>query len=119
MLQKAVDRVKKEMETNQDNSYIQVVGNYIINHLEQNPEDAEKVLNENKTVGKSLDEMRKEAEKKKVGNCAVLTDAEGFEVVLKYFDIKVTSKRLNSPAVNRNETKTDVDFDVNLDELLS
>lgn len=95
------------MEENKTNSYIQVVGEFLLKHLE-NPGSAERILAQEKTIGKSLDEMRKEAEKKKVGNCAVLTDAEGFAVVLRYFGIE--------PAA-APEPKQD-DFDVKLEDLL-
>lgn len=88
MLKDAIQKVKAEMEQNGDNAYIQVVGTFLLQHINAHPEDAEKILTAEKTVANSLDKMRKAAEKKKVGNVAVLTDQEGFAVVLKYFDIE-------------------------------
>ena len=71
--------------------------------------------------------MRKEAQKKKVGNCAVLTDAEGFAIVLKYCGIDAAPQaaapaapvappfmHCQPPASQHNS----IDFDVTLDELL-
>ena len=52
----AITKLKSEMDANENNSYIQV----------------EKIMAADKTIAKSLDAMKKEAEKKKVGNCAVL-----------------------------------------------
>ena len=115
MLQNAISKLKSEMNQNADNSYIQVVGEFLLNHLKANPESAEKIMAPDKTIGKSLDEMRKVAEKKKVGNCAVLTDAEGFAVVLKYFGIEPLG---NVPAASPKPAAPAVDFDVKLEDLL-
>lgn len=88
----AVTKLRAEMEANQTNPYVQVIGAYLVKHLNSHPEHAESFLAEDKTILKSLDAMRKEAEKKKVGNVAVLTDAEGFAVVLEYFGAKKGAK---------------------------
>ena len=123
MLEQAISKVRAEMTQNNANSYIQVVGGFLLDHLDKNPQDAEKILVADKTIGKSLDEMRKAAEKKKVGNCAVLTDQDGFEVVLKYFGINTKpSAYVTKPVENVTEKPKNVtssnDFDVNLDDLL-
>lgn len=73
MLSKAITKLKTEMKQSENNPYIHVVGGFLIEHLDKNPKDAEKILAIDKTIGKSLNEMKKVAEKKKVGNCAVLT----------------------------------------------
>lgn len=88
MQAEAIAKVRDEIDSNKNNPYVQVVGGFLLNHLNEHPEDAEAIMVEGKTVLKSLEAMRKEAEKKKVGNCAVLTDAEGFDIVLKYFKSK-------------------------------
>ena len=123
MLQKAVSKVRAEMTANKTNQYIQVVGEFLIQHLTARPEDAEKVLNPDKTIAKSLGEMRKEAEKKKVGNCAVLTPSEGFNFVLKYFGIKGKSAANNVPApmpvaAPAEPIKETPSFDIRLEDLL-
>ncbi len=127
MISKAISKIKTEMEKNKDNSYIQVVGGFLLQHLESNPESAEKILAEGKTVGKSLDEMRNVAQRKKAGNCAVLTDQEGFEVVLKYFGIEGTApvpaaagyqaptQQVTTP---QSAAVSGSDFDVRLEDLL-
>lgn len=111
MLDKALSKLNAEMEEKKDNPYVQVVGKFLVNYLDMNPEAAEKILAGDKTIAKSLDEMRKVAEKKKVGNCAVLTDQEGFEVVLKYFGIK-------DKVPGTEPVKSKPDFDVKLEDLL-
>lgn len=113
MLKNAISKIQTEMNQNTSNQYIQVVGGFLLQHLEANPESAEKIMAADKTIGKSLDEMRKVAEENKVGTCAVLTDAEGFAVVLKYFEIE-------SP-ISGPVSVTPVpaaDFDVRLEDLL-
>lgn len=122
MLEKAIEKIKSEMKQNK-NPYVQVVGDFLLRQLELNPKDADKILVEDKTIMKSLDEMRKVAEKKKTGNCAVLTDQEGFEIVLKYFDIKaepvmeVCTPPETETRTHKREAKG-TDFDINLDDLL-
>ncbi|OIJ17082.1 hypothetical protein BKP37_00645 [Anaerobacillus alkalilacustris] len=83
----ATEKIREEMKKNASNSYIQVVGNFLLQHLEEDPDSSEKVLAKDKSIAKSLEVMRAEASKKKVGNVAVLTDQEGFDIVLKYFGI--------------------------------
>lgn len=112
----AVEKIRSEMGENANNGYVQVVGGFLLQILEANPESAEKILAEGKTIKGSLDEMQKEARKKQVGNCAVLTDQEGFAVVLKYFGIEepAAARPVVAPVVARPS----VDFDVRLDDLL-
>lgn len=122
MIDKASEKIKQEIEK-EKNPYVQVVGEFLLQHIGQNPQDAEKLLANDKTILKSLDEMKKVAEKKKVGNVAVLTDQEGFEVVLKYFEIgtkpvqivKKPSEFVNQTSKNVTES---IDFDVKLDDFL-
>lgn len=127
MIEQAINKLNDEMNKNK-NPYVQVVGQFLVQHIKANPEVANKILQDGKTIMKSLDEMRKEAEKKKVGNCAVLTDQEGFEIVLKYFDIngkigtvspvKVEKQTDIKPTEGNIKPKKSIDFDVNLDELI-
>jgi len=122
MYQEAVLKLKNEIEQNKNNPYIQVVGNFLLGHLESNHQDAEKIMTADKTIVKSLDEMRNVASKKKVGNCAVLTDQEGFAVVLQYFGIGSAVTILApvaAPIVEPTlKQKSKVDFDVNLNDFL-
>ncbi|UTW69887.1 hypothetical protein KHA80_03090 [Anaerobacillus sp. HL2] len=61
----AIKKLEEEMQKNSNNPYIQVVGNFLIEYLKENPTSAEKVLVADKTIAKSLDAMRKVAEQKK------------------------------------------------------
>jgi hypothetical protein len=82
----AITKLRNEMAASND-PYVHVIGEFLIGHVTQNPNDSDKILAADKTIIKSLDAMANEANKKKVGNHAVLTDAEGFAIVLKYFGI--------------------------------
>ena len=128
MLEQAIAKVRTEMTQEAANSYIQVVGEFLLQHLNSNQVAAEKIMNADKSIGKSLDEMRKVAgRKKKIGNCAVLTDQEGFAAVLKYFGIEnvVNMQRPVDPApapapvsAPVAKPKSAIDFNISLDDLL-
>ncbi len=84
MIEKAAEKIKAEMEKDKA-PYIQVIGNYLLKQIEINKTAATAIVKEGKTIKGSVEEMRKEAQKKAVGGCGILTDAEGFEIVRKYF----------------------------------
>ncbi|WP_152658277.1 hypothetical protein [Oceanobacillus sp. CFH 90083] len=104
-MKKLQDEMKKE-----NNPYVTLIGNYLLDHLKENPADAKKLEEKDKSIKGSLDAMRKVAEKKKVGNMAMLTDAEGFAVVCDYFGIKGKD---DAPVVVGSQ-ETDLVINVNL-----
>lgn len=84
MQKEAIAKLKTEI-TDSKNPAVQVIGQFLLQHIEEKPEDAACILKTDKSIMKSLEVMRKVAEKKKVGNMAVLSDDEGFAIVLNYF----------------------------------
>ncbi|MCF8566880.1 PcfK-like family protein [Alicyclobacillus tolerans] len=118
MSEAAIKKIRDEMTANANNPYVQVVGNFLLQHIDEHPDNAEKVLTDGKTIVKSLDEMKKEAQKKRVGNVAVLTDAEGFAVVLKYFGMEGTAATVPSATSIAPPVSHTSDFDVKLEDLL-
>jgi hypothetical protein len=118
-MQKAIAKIKAEIDK-EKNPYVQVIGQFLLRHLEKNQQDADKILATDKTILKSLDEMRKVAEKKKFGNCAVLTDAEGLEVVMKYYGINGQPLAFDGPVSQLVPMPSApvTDFDVKLDDFL-
>lgn len=120
MLDKAVEKIRDEMVAKTNDTYIQVVGDTLLHHLTVSPTAADKIMAQGKTIAGSLSAMRSAAEKKKSGSCAVLTDAEGFAVVLEYFGInRAASTPSPVPAASVSQpAPPDVDFDVKLDDLL-
>lgn len=113
MLTQAIAKIKSELDQKKDDSYVQVVGGFLLQHLESRPQDAEKIMTAGKTVAGSLEAMRKEAQKKKSGSCAVLTDQEGFAIVLKYFGVTTVPTGATAPVAVPED-----DFDVKLEDLL-
>ena len=85
MINKAIEKIKAEMEQKKDNAYIQAIGDYLLKQVEINRDAAEKIVNENKTIETSLKEVEKVARKKAIGGCAVMSDAEVFKIVREYY----------------------------------
>jgi len=121
MLNRAIEKLKTEMDSNKDKS-IERIGNFLLAKLSSNPEIAEKILNPDKSIIKSLNEMSRQlkeaiAKDQRKGEVVVgITDEEGFEIVLQYYGIeenKITSKVLEAPI-----KKSSSSFDVNIDDLL-
>lgn len=102
---KAAEKIKSEMEKEKDNSYVQVIGEYLLQQLSIDSELAKKILNKNKTVLKSLDAMKAAAMRKKTGNYAMFTPQEGFEIVMKYFYNELDLSK-NKP-IKGNNTSSD------------
>lgn len=117
MKAQALAKINTEINASNNNPFIKVVGEFLLSHIESNPGDSEKILTADKTISKSLEAMKKVAEKRKVGNMAILTDAEGFKVVLEYFGIKANA--IAAPITPAAKPKADSGFEVNLDDLLS
>lgn len=127
MIEKAIEKIKAEMEKDKA-PYIQVIGNYLLKQIEINKTAATAIVKEGKTIKGSVEEMRKEAQKKAVGGCGVLTDAEGFEIVRKYFGFEAVQDEMIGIQVHeiKEEVKSpievkpkekEVEFKVDIDSL--
>lgn len=113
-MEAAITKLKAEMDGKGSNTYIKLIGEFLIKHLQANPGSVDQILSADKTIGKSLLAMQAEAKKKAVGGMAMLSDEEGFAIVLNYFGLSggVTSV---TPAPKEQKT---VRFDVKLDDFL-
>jgi hypothetical protein len=118
MLDQAIAKIKAEIDQNINDAYVRIVGEFLIQHLTANQDHAGKILAPDKTVKKSLDSMRSEARKKQVGGCAMLTDAEGFAIVLKYFGIEPGAVPIVPVAPAAPSTSPKPAFDVRLEDFL-
>lgn len=122
MSAEAIAKIEAEMKANKDDSYIQYIGQFLLQRLEANPDDAAKLASKDKTIAKSLEAMEKEARKKQKNGRAMLTPDEGFAIVLKYFGITgaaapvPTPTSVAPPAVTAKNPISD--FDVKLDDFL-
>lgn len=122
MLNKAVKKINDEIEK-EKNPYVKVIGEYLLKVIADNEGAAEKILAADKTIMKSLEAMRKAAEKNKVGNMAMISDEEGFAIVIKYFEIKrekkndMANKKVIDFKAKKEEKEEDI-FNVSLDDYL-
>ena len=87
-MQKAIDKLKSEIEKESKNPYVKMIGEYLIGYVQQNPAASEALTNPNKTILKSLDAMKKKAQKNQSNGIAMMTGEEGYKVVREYFGIK-------------------------------
>lgn len=118
MINQAIEKIKSEMEENK-NPYTEIIGNYVIQHIEINPQSAEPIVSEEKTLAGSLEEMKKEALKVKQGDVAILTDEQGFKIIRDYFGFENVQQNIYSSAEAKEEIKaTDDDFNVSLNDFI-
>ena len=126
MYQQAVQKLRTEIEQGKNKQFVQVVGSFLLGHLEKYPQDANKIMVADKTITKSIDEMWKVATTKKVDNSAGMTGDEGMAIVFKYYgigtavDISVMSAAPTENIQKEIATpkKSEVDFDISLDDFL-
>lgn len=83
----AMDKLRDEMAKSKE-YYVQVVGEYLTDYLLAHPEAEAALLEKGKHIAGSLAAVRKEAEKVKTGNMAILDDRTVFGIVLGYFGLK-------------------------------
>lgn len=83
----AMDKLRDELAKSKDN-YVRVVGEYLTEFLVAHPEAEGKIMDADKSIKGSLETVRKEAEKVKTGNVAVLDDKTVFGIVLGYYGIE-------------------------------
>lgn len=109
MLQQALQKLQKEISDNPKAGYVRKIGAFLITYVRENPQHADKIVAEGKTIKGSLTELIKAAEKDQANGCGVLDDEEGFEIALKYFGVEVPKAAPEPVAAG---------FSVSLDDLL-
>lgn len=120
MKEQAVKKLRDEMASKPSDGYVQAVGGYMITQVENSNETvAQLVLANGKSLAGSLEAMRSVAEKKKNGNVAVLTDAEGFKAVMDYYRIPGPALIVASSEASQPFSTPPADvFTLSLDDLL-
>lgn len=89
MLRQALQKLQKEIGEKSKDAYVQHVGAFLIGHVRQHPEHAAFIVADGKTITGSLAAMKEEARKNQSSGVGVLSDEEGFAIVLKYFGVPV------------------------------
>ena len=90
-MENSIKKINDEMQKKPDDLYTEIIGHYVIDRC-QSEADAELVAKEDKTLSGAMKAITDAASKKKQGSVAVMTDAEVFGVVDKYFDFKTDLK---------------------------
>ncbi|WP_110925914.1 Cas9 inhibitor AcrIIA9 family protein [Bacillus massiliglaciei] len=113
--QQSIEKLKNEMSKNEKDNYIQTIGEFLITQIKENSKAAGIILSSDKTIKKSLDFMKSEAQKKAVDGFAMFTPEEGFSLVMRYFGIKTQAPAFPEPKTQIKKRKR---FDVKLDDFL-
>ena len=98
MLNKAIEKITKEMESAKNNPYVQLVGQYLIDNIKES--SSENIIKDGKTIIGSLKHMENVARKVKVGSVAVLTPEQGYAAVMEYYEIKEATVKEVSKKIN-------------------
>lgn len=110
-MKKAIEKLQKEMDSK--DKYIQVVGTYLIGYVNQNNDFAEHIVKKGRTIAGSLNAMKAVAKKNQSNGVGILTDEEGFEIVIKYFEAPVEVKKKEEPKVEEKEpVENNIDDDL-------
>ena len=83
-----IEKFDSECDKSPNNTMLRVICEHMIDLLHKH-EDAADKIDSKKTLAGAVDAMQKEARKRASGNCGILTDAEGYEIVHKYFGVDV------------------------------
>jgi hypothetical protein len=119
MLNDARTKIQTEMDQNASDQYIQVIGDFILQHLEANPGDAKKIMQPDKTIAKSFNKLEKAAwAKKNNKNYAMIPPQEGLTIVLKYFGIQGEAIVTSPTPLTPVPEKKSADFNIRLEDLL-
>lgn len=117
MLEQAKKKLLDEMGS--DNGYKKIIGDLLLQQLEANPDSAGMILKESKTIKGAISAMKAEARKNQKDGCGVLTDDEGFAIVLEYYDIPMVKISKPILTVVKPTDMAPLTFDINLEDLLN
>lgn len=116
-MEKAIEKLQKEMKTSKE-PYVQLIGQYLIDHVRENQADAVHVLDEKKSIAGSLEHMKNMAKKKQKNGYAIFTPDEGFAIILEYYGIETRKTVIENHKTVLETTKSVHKLDINLEELL-
>lgn len=118
MINQAIEKIKAEMEENK-NTYTEIIGNYVIQQIQVNPQVAEAVINKEKSLTGSLEAMRKEALKVAINGMSMLDDKQIFKIIRDYFGFENIQTNIHEqvPIKVTKEVKDD-DFNVSLNDFI-
>lgn len=93
MKEKAIEKIKKEMDKNIGNLYIQVIGDYLLKQIELNKEAMKKICAEKNSIGKSIKEIEKLARKSTANGNLEISENGLFKIIREYYKFEAVQER--------------------------
>lgn len=93
MKEKAIEKIKKEMDKNIGNLYIQVIGDYLLKQIELNKEAMKKICSEKNSIGKSIKEIEKIARKSTANGNLEISENGLFKIIREYYKFEAVQER--------------------------
>lgn len=93
MLEKAISKIKEEIEKSNDIN-TKAIGKYLLTQIETNEEAIKNIYDGKKTLKECSKKVVEVARKKAVNGCAILSDEEVYKIVRDYFGIKVIQNKI-------------------------
>lgn len=134
MIERAIEKIKKEIQDKKGNPNIQAIGDYLLKQVEINREAAEKICNENKSIEKCFKEMEKVARKKAQQGAYCMSDNEAFKIIREYYQFEAVQDKfiqvevdeakeaigaIESNSITTGKAKKDIaDFSLDIDDYL-
>lgn len=110
MLQEALKKIQAEITAAGDKKpYMPAIGAFVMDRIKDHPEEAVLVTDKSKTLEGALKAMSDAARKVAVNNCGMLTNDQAYQVVLKYFGIKLQGTVTSEQVVVAPAIKTSLD----------
>lgn len=86
-MEEAIKKINDEMQKYPGDMYTEIIGHYLIDRASAEPEVAGQILKAEKTLARSLEAVKAAAQKIKKGEVAVLTPAQVFGEIDRYFGL--------------------------------
>lgn len=92
-----IDAIRDEMAANPKDGAIDIIGNFLCGLLRLNPQHAEKITAEKKSIKGAMRAMKNEAAKNKSGGWGCVDFYTGMKIVLKYYELpEMETSEINS-----------------------
>lgn len=93
MIERAIEKIKQEINSQKNNLYVQVIGDYLLKQIEINRDAAKKICSENKSIEKSIKEIEKIARKESKSNTLVLSENGIYKIIRDYYKFEAVQDR--------------------------
>ncbi len=105
MIERAIEKIKQEINSQKNNLYVQVIGDYLLKlyvqvigdyllkQIEINRDAAKKICSENKSIEKNIKEIEKRARQEAKGNTLLLSDNGIYKIIRDYYKFEAVQDR--------------------------